>query len=135
MKYLLFSLILFVAPAIARGADTKPGNPGLDAIIKALSAGDAAALSKFFADQVEVSIGDKEQSCTKVQATEIMQGFFDANKPKTFTQVHTGTSRENSDQYCIGNLELNGGGEYRVYLFLKANGTNLQIKEIRLDRA
>jgi hypothetical protein len=62
-----------------------------------------------------------------------MRGFFNNNKPKSFSQVHKGTSRENSDQYCIGNLSASSGN-YRVYLYLKVNGTNMQIQEIRLDK-
>jgi hypothetical protein len=133
MKYLFFLFLML--PAMAFAADAKPGNPGLEAIIKALSTGDADGLSKYFADKVEVSISGKEQNCTKAQATELMQVFFNTNKPKNFVQVHQGNSRDNSDQYCIGNLSLQNGSEYRVYLFIKGTGANTQIHEIRLDRA
>ena len=51
MKNLLFSLLF--APMIAF-ADQ--GTPGLEAISNALNTGDVATLSKYFADNVEISI-------------------------------------------------------------------------------
>lgn len=109
------------------------GNPGLDAISVALSSGDADALSKFFGDNVEISISDEESVYPKAKATEIVRSFFANNKPKSFNQVHKGNSRENSDQYCIGNLAA-ANGNYRVYLYLKTVGTIVTIQEIRFDK-
>jgi len=124
----LFFLLLFV-PAIAFGQT----NASLEAITSALNAGDAESLSKYFASNVEVSIQDKEQMYTKAKATEVVRNFFNSNKPKSFSQMHKGTSRENSDQYCIGNLSADTGN-YRVYLYLKVSGNNLSIQEIRFDK-
>ena len=67
------------------------------------------------------------------KAAEVLKGFFDSNKPKAFAQVHKGQSRENSDQYCIGNLTATAGN-YRVYLYLKVNGANISIQEMRFDK-
>lgn len=128
MKNLLFFLLLIPAITFAH-----QGNPSLDAITVALSAGDADGLSKYFADNVEISIQDKEQTYNKMKATEIIRSFFGSNQPKSFTQVHKGTSRENSDQYCIGNM-TSSTGNYRVYLYLKVTENNLSIQEIRFDK-
>jgi hypothetical protein len=128
MKNLLF--LLFLAPMVAFAYQ---GNPNLDAIANALSTGDADALSKYMADNVEISIQDKEQTYTKVKATEVLRSFFGSDKPKSFSQVHKGTSRENSDQYCIGNMATTSG-TYRVYLYLKVNGSSINIQEMRFDK-
>jgi hypothetical protein len=128
MKYLLF--LMFFVPASLMA---NQGNPGLETISNALNTGDVETLSKYFADNVEISIQDKEQVYSKAKATEVIRSFFDNNKPKGFSQVHRGTSRENSDQYCIGNLSATSGN-YRVYLYLKVNGNNLSIAEMRLDK-
>jgi hypothetical protein len=128
MKNLLF--LLFFAP-FTLIADQ--GNPSLEAISKALSSGDADALAPYLADNVEVSILDNEQVYSKAKATEVLRSFFSSNKPKTFNQVHQGTSRGNSDQYCIGNLSASTGS-YRVYLYLKVSGTTTTIQEIRFDK-
>lgn len=126
----LFFLLLFVPLTTALASQ---GNPSLEAISRALSAGDADGLSKYFADNVEISISDKEQTYAKAKALEVVRGFFNTNKPKTFSPVHQGQSRENSDQYCIGNLSASTG-TYRVYLYLKVSGANLTIQEVRFDK-
>lgn len=109
------------------------GNPSLEAIAKALSSGDADALSRYLADNVEVSILDNEQLYPKAKATEALRSFFTSNKPKAFSQVHQGTSRETSDQYCIGNMAASNGS-YRVYIYLKVEGNSAAIQEIRFDK-
>ena len=131
----LFLLLLIVLPMYTFAHPYRcQGTPSLDAISKALSSGDVDALSKYFADQVEVSIQDKEQTYAKTKAAEVVRAFFTNNKPKSFSQVHQGASRENSDQYCIGNLSA-ATGSYRVYIYLKATGGSLSIQEIRFDKA
>ncbi|HLP94638.1 MAG TPA: DUF4783 domain-containing protein [Saprospiraceae bacterium] len=131
MKNLIF--LMFLVPAFAFANNPQQGNPALEAITAALGAGDVNALSKYLADNVEISIQDKEQTYTKAKAAEVLKGFFDTNKPKAFAQVHKGQSRENSDQYCIGNLSATAGN-YRVYLYLKVNGSNISIQEMRFDK-
>ena len=128
MKNLIFVLLLLPAMAFAT-----QGTPGLEAISTALNTGDVETLSKYFADNVEISIQDKEQIYPKAKASEVLRSFFDTNKAKSFSQVHKGTSRESSDQYCIGNLSA-VTGNYRVYLYLKVTGNNVSIQEIRLDK-
>ncbi len=130
MKNLIFLLLLTPAIAFANNAQ---GTPGLEAISTALSTGDVDGLSKYLADNVEISIQDKEQTYAKAKALEVLKGFFDGAKPKAFAQVHKGQSRENSDQYCIGNL-TGMAGNYRVYLYLKVNGANISIQEMRFDK-
>lgn len=124
----LFFLLLF-APAIA----FSQGGTSLESITSALNTGDVDALSKYFAPNVEISIEDKEQVYAKAKAAEVVRNFFNSNKPKSFSQMHKGVSRENSDQYCIGNL-TSASGNYRVYLYLKVSGANLSIQEIRFDK-
>ncbi len=128
MKNLLF--LLFFAPALLMA---KPGNPTMDAITAALGSGNVDMLSKYFADNVQISIQDKERTYPKVQAVEAVRSFFTTAKPQSFSEVHKGTSRENSDQYCIGNL-ASSNGVYRVYLYLKVNGNSVTIQEMRLDK-
>jgi hypothetical protein len=140
-----FLLILFFAPLTLVATSVVPtfvstptriveGNPNLEAINNALNRGDVDALAKFFADNVEISILDKEQTYNKAKATEIIRTFFSSNKPKSFAQVHQGTSRENSDQYCIGNMVATSGN-YRVYIYLKVAGNSFTIQEMRFDKA
>lgn len=128
MKNMLFLLLFAPVTLMAH-----QGNPSLEAIAKALSTGDADALSRYFADNIEISILDNEQVYPKAKAAEAVRSFFNTNKPKAFNQVHQGTSRENSDQYCIGNMSASTGS-YRVYIYLKMNGNAATIQEIRFDK-
>jgi len=128
MKKLFF--ILFFAPGFLLA---NSGNPTLDAITSALGSGNVEALSRYFADKVQISIQDKEQVYTKLEAINTVRTFFAGAKPQSFSEVHKGTSRESSDQYCIGNLTATNG-TYRVYLYLKVNGSSITIQEIRLDK-
>lgn len=130
MKNLIF--ILLLTPTLAF-ANNQQGTPSLEAISTALSTGDVDGLSKYLADNVEISIQDKAQVYSKTKAAEVLKGFFDSSKPKSFAQVHKGQSRENSDQYCIGNLTATAGN-YRVYLYLKVNGAGISIQEMRFDK-
>lgn len=128
MKHLLFILLLLPTLAFA-----DQGTPSIEAIKSALAAGDADALSKYFADNIAISIQEKEQNYPKAKALDVVRSFFGSNKPKGFSQLHKGTSRENSDQYCIGNLTTTVG-TYRVYLYLKVTGSAVQIQQMRFDK-
>lgn len=128
MKNLFF--LLFFTPGLLLA---KSGNPTMDVITAALGSGNIDMLSKYFADNVQISIHDKEQTYTKAKAVEVVRSFFASAKPQSFSEVHKGTSRENSDQYCIGNLTASNGA-YRVYLYLKVNGNSVTIQEMRLDK-
>jgi Domain of unknown function (DUF4783) len=133
MKNLIFFLLITLTSTLS-ASNGGPGNPSvLEAISNALSLGDADALSKHFADNIEISIQDNEQVLSKEKATEMVRGFFSTNKPKAFSQVHKGTSRANSDQYCIGNLTASNGA-FRVYIYLKTTPNSMTIQEMRFDK-
>lgn len=130
MKNLLF--LLFFAPVVAL-ASQGTNNPSLDAITKAIGSGDVESLTKYFDEHVEISIMDNEKNYSKSEASDVIKTFFGTNKPQSFNPLHNGTSRESSDKYCIGNL-ASSSGNYRVYIYLKVNGNNLTIKELRFDK-
>jgi len=124
MKNLLFLSFLF--PAFACLAQGDLGN-----ITDAIRQGNAAALSSFFDQQVELSTLDKDDRYPKTKATDIMRNFFAQYPPDSFRTVHKGTSSDN--QYCIGNLTA-GGQTYRVYIYLKNAAGRQVIQELRFDR-
>ena len=128
MKNILFVLLMLPFAAFAN-----EGNPTIDAIANAIKSGDVTALSALFDGKVEVSILDNEKMCDKAEAKSLVSGFFTQNKPTGYKAMHAGQSRENSDQYCIGNMET-ASGTFRVYIYLKNAGGNLAISEIRFDK-
>lgn len=128
MKNLL--LILILAPTMAF-ADQ--GNPTIDAVANALATGNVEVLTRYLSDNVEISIQDKEQMCSKTKASDVLRTFFAGNQPRGFSQMHRGASRENSDQYCIGSLNTSNG-VYRVYVYFKSVGAGMLIQEMRFDK-
>jgi hypothetical protein len=108
-------------------------HPIIDAITQALNSGDADAIAQYFDAKVEIAIADDEQTYDKAKAKDALKAFFASNKPTGFTSVHSGKSKENSDQYSIGNLATSNG-TFRVYIYLKTNGNGLAIKELRFDK-
>ncbi len=133
MKNFLF--LLFFAPFVLTAADPiVQGNPSIEAISNALKTGDVETLGKYFADQVEISILEKEQVYSKSAAKSTLKSFFETAKPQGFVSIHQGTSRENSDQYCIGNLS-GATDKFRVYIYFKVVGNSVVIQELRFDKA
>ena len=99
---------------------------------KYIAQGDAASLSAWFADNLEVSIISSTRNCSKTQARQIVKTFFDAYTPRSFDISHK-ASRSNM-KYALG--QLNAGGEvFVVTLFVssKADGT-YQIQQFKIDR-
>jgi len=102
-------------------------------ISKAISEGNADALGQFFDQSVEVAIPGAEDMYDKAKAVGVVKDFFTKNKPKTFSQVHQGSSSGSASQYCIGNL-VTASGNFRVYIYMKASNGKQLIQELRFDK-
>ena len=125
MKALFF--ILMLAPGLATVA------PDFAGITQAISKGDAEALSQYFDESVEIAVLEEEDIYNKSEAKTIVDKFFQQYKPKSFSQVHQGTSKGQDSKYCIGNL-VAGDASFRVYLYMKVEGSSYLIQEIRFDK-
>ena len=123
MKQLIFVLMLApLTPAL---------NQSLAGMSKAISDGNAETLGQYFDESVEVSVLDKEEVYTKVNAIKVVKDFFAKYKPTGFSQVHQGN--KSNAQYAIGNLTTDNG-TFRVYLYLQTSGAEAKIQEIRFDK-
>ena len=94
---------------ISMGAQTVPGE-----FSSAMKVGDAAKLSQFFHESLELTILDKDYVASKNQATRIMENFFKENPPTGFKISFEGTKEKS--KYAIGNL-VTGKGNFRVNIF------------------
>lgn len=103
----------------------------LDAVIAALSSGDAQAVGTYFDKTVELVLPGVEDIVTKEKATAQLATFFTAHKPKSFTRVHGGTSTGEEGAYVIGTL-FTESGKFRVYLYGKGSVTPI-IQELRIE--
>ena len=125
MKSIIF--VLFLTPCL------NFAQADFSAITQAISSGNSEALGKFFDNSVEVAILDNEDVYNKAQAITVVKNFFGKYQPKSFSQVHEGTSRGNDSKYCIGDLVTNQA-TFRVYIYVKSDGQKSTIQELRFDK-
>lgn len=123
-------IILALTPLLAMVSQE---NASLQQITDAISSGDASTLGSYFDSNVEIAILDEGDVYSKADAIQVVKKFFSQHSPKSFSQVHQGTSKGNDSQYCIGNL-TSGSGTFRVYVYMKTNGGNYLIQELRFDK-
>ena len=101
-------------------------------ITKYLAAGDAAALSSWFADNLDLTIISSSRNCSKKQARETLTKFFAANTPRSFQVVHKAS--EANKKYLIG--LLNAGGElFQVTIYATSSGGDTyKIQQLNISR-
>ena len=120
LKYLVILFFLF----------SFKGSNNLDSIIMSIESGNSTRLSAFFDSNLEISLPDKKNSYSKVQAELILKDFFKLHQVKYFEVVHTGDNI--SAQYCIGYLYTRNGN-FRTTLYIKQVGQKTVLQEIRFD--
>ena len=104
-----------------------------NAIAAAIKSGNAKEISKYFSDDVDMKILDKEEVYSKAQAELILKDFFAKHPVKSFALAHkSAPNAKNSSQYVIGTLET-ANGKYRTYFLLKTTGTQQQIQQFRIE--
>jgi antitoxin component YwqK of YwqJK toxin-antitoxin module len=102
-----------------------------DEVIKAIKSGDAAQVSSYFDNTVEITMPDKSNSYSKSQAELVLREFFAANTVKDFEILHK--SSNSGSEYCIGNLKTNNG-IFRTTIFMKQKGDKELLQELRFER-
>jgi len=102
----------------------------IDGVIGALKSGSANDLSRYFDENVKLTLPDKGDTYSKAQAQLIVKDFFNNNKVKTFDVKHKGD--QNGDEYCIGTLST-GQGSFRTTVFAKNKGGKQLVNEVRFQ--
>lgn len=126
MKGIISSLLVTVFIVL-----TSFGQQGsIDQVVSALRSGNAAELSKYFDDNVELSLPVKSDSYSKAQAQVILKDFFANNNVSGFELKHTGDSP--GGRYCIGTLQTKSGN-FRAHVFMKTKGAKELVKELRFQ--
>ena len=90
----------------------------------------SAELSKYFDENIELTLPDKSDSYSKAQAQLIVKDFFTNNGVKGFDLKHKGDSP--GGHFCIGTLQTNTGN-FRTNVFMKSKGGREVVKEIRFQ--
>lgn len=104
-----------------------------NSITKYLTAGDAASLSSWFADNLDVTIISTQRNCSKSQARQILRTFFSAYTPRSFEVTHKAS--EANKKYLIG--VLNAGGELfqvTIYATSPSSGGTYKIQQLAISR-
>lgn len=102
----------------------------IDEVIGALRSGNSNELSRFFDDNVDLTLPDKSDSYSKAQAQLIVKDFFGNNGVKGFDLKHKGDSP--GGHFCIGTLQTNSGN-FRTNVFMKMKNGREVVKEIRFQ--
>jgi hypothetical protein len=101
-----------------------------DEIVMGIRSGNAAKLSKYFNQNVELLVLDFECSCSKSQAQQVVNDFFIKSPPTKFTIIHQGGKGDSN--YAIGSLETQNG-KYRVYFLIKTINQVSFIHQFRIE--
>ncbi|MFT4095275.1 MAG: DUF4783 domain-containing protein [Niabella sp.] len=102
----------------------------IDGVVNGLKNGNATQITDNAGDNFSLTVLDKSNSYSKVQAQQIIKDFFSKNAVKGFDLKHKGNSP--NGQYAIGTLSTSGGN-YRVNIFMKKEGAKEVIKELRFQ--
>jgi hypothetical protein len=99
----------------------------IEDIAIAMKSGNAAQLSRYFDNRVDITLPDKSDNYSRAQAEMVIRDFFTNNNVRNFEIKYKG---ENSgSKYCIGTLETKNGN-YRTNLFLKQKNDKQVLQEI-----
>ena len=102
----------------------------IEQVIVALKTGDASELSKYFDENVELTLPDKSDNYSRAQALLILKDFFSNNGVKSFEVKHKG--EQAGGQFCIGTLQTKTGN-FRTTVFMKMKAKKQTVKEIRFQ--
>ena len=102
----------------------------IDGVITALRSGNSSELSKYFDDNVDITLPDKSDSYSKAQAQLIVRDFFGNNGVRGFDLRHKGDSP--GGHYCSGTLQTSAGN-FRTNVFMKNKNGKEVLKEIRFQ--
>ncbi len=101
-------------------------------LVKAFKTANADAVSKYFNNNVDMTVPSAENLYTKAQAKGILVDFFRRNQVKDFIVVHKGT-KENA-AFLIGN-QITANGSFRVSIFTRKSGNKLLVYQLRIEKA
>ncbi|MBS1603363.1 MAG: DUF4783 domain-containing protein [Bacteroidetes bacterium] len=102
----------------------------LDEITVAIRAGNAGQLSRFLDNRVDISLPEKSDTYSKIQAEMIIRDFFSTNGVQNFLVKRRGTN--GGSEFCMGVLQTRNG-DYRTTFFIKQKGDKQYLQELRFQ--
>jgi hypothetical protein len=123
-RAILTILSLFFALAVHAQA--------LEDVTNGIRSGNATAVSKYFDNNVAITISSNQSVYSKAQAEIVLKDFFTRNQVRDFTVKQGGPSGENA-QYAVGVLTTSNG-VYQIYLIMKLKDNAYVLREIRFEK-
>ncbi|MFV0378328.1 MAG: DUF4783 domain-containing protein [Mangrovibacterium sp.] len=102
-----------------------------DDLVASLRSGNAAALSGYFNQNIELFVLDQDDVYSRAQAQQIVSNFFEQYKATGFSIIHQSGKEEM--KYAIGNLTTNKGS-FRVSFLVKNDGGKPVIHQLRIEK-
>ena len=122
-RILLFGSLCFLMMAFSVAVN-------ISDIVNALKTGNAAEISRYFDNTVEITLPEKTNSYSKSQGEVIIRDFFNNNTVKGFNIIHQGENA--GSQYCIGTL-VTSTASFRTTIYMKQKGNKQILQEIRFE--
>lgn len=101
-------------------------------IILSIKSGNSQSLSKYFNENIELVVLEKENVYSKAHAEQVVRDFFKKYPPEKFVILHRGGSA--NSPYIIGNLYV-GQNKFRVYCLVKARESSMFIHQLRIEKS
>ena len=133
-KLILFSIACLLSTFVIAQSKVNSLNSKSSAkqsIYNAISIGDVKVLKQYMSENVTIEIKGIEKVYAKNQATQVLQSFFDENKPNNFELKHGGRAAKMGSKFNIGMLRTNQGA-YRVTYLMKDDATQEEIRKIKI---
>src|SRR5215475_8358743 len=102
----------------------------LDDITYAIKIGNAGELSRYLDNRVDISLPEKSDTYSKIQAEMIIRDFFSTNGVQNFLVKRRGTN--GGSEFCMGVLQTRNG-DYRTTSFIKQKGDKQYLQELRFQ--
>jgi len=102
----------------------------LDDITTAIRVGNVGELSRYLDSRVDISLPEKSDTYSKIQAEMIIRDFFSTNGVQNFLVKRRGTN--GGSEFCVGVLQTRNG-DYRTTFFIKQKGDKQYLQELRFQ--
>jgi Domain of unknown function (DUF4783) len=120
---LLLTVFLTTLTSFAQG--------GIDDVISSMKSGNAAGITKYFDNYLDITMPDKSSNYSRSQGEVIIKDFFSSNGVKNFDVKHKGNN--DNGEYCIGTLQTKNGN-YRATVYMRLKGNKQVIQDIRIQQ-
>jgi hypothetical protein len=133
MKTITFTrAILVILPLFLLSFDPNQNFGVPEEIYSSLKAGNSKVLAKYFNENIELVVFEKEGVYSKIQAELVVREFFSKNTPLSFTKLFEGKSEKGNSKYVICKLTT-AKSKFRIYFVMKNNNGEFTIHQLRIE--